>query len=244
MPTRTTRSLGLSILPPCASEQRQLSSEVHVCGAVCAAAHCVPKKTMVNNEVKTMGAKRKRGRAGKRVTHVTGFHPHISPHYMFDIHVYICDIYSLNRIILSLSVLSPIEPCNFPIQFESESLSGHLRHTHTHGSTPPSTARLTHGYALHLRCTPRVALALVLCQVHCACTCSACCASAFIASRPCDPRPADPQTPLHTSPNISPFTLLCSSSCKVMLRRRWGPLRPPLFPPPHSCPQGPPCTPP
>jgi len=52
--------------------------------ALCAAAHCVPKKTMVNNEVKTMGAKRKRGRAGQRVTHVTGFHPHISPHYMFD----------------------------------------------------------------------------------------------------------------------------------------------------------------
>jgi len=42
----------------------------------------LPKKTMVNNEVKTMGAKRKRGRAGQRVTHVTGFHPHISPHYI------------------------------------------------------------------------------------------------------------------------------------------------------------------
>ena len=55
-----------------------------VWGSPCAAAHCVPKKTMVNNEVKTMGAKRKRGRAGQRVTHVTGFHPHISPHYMFD----------------------------------------------------------------------------------------------------------------------------------------------------------------
>jgi len=41
---------------------------------------------MVNNEVKTMGAKRKRGRAGQRVTHVNGFHPHISPHYYIAIY--------------------------------------------------------------------------------------------------------------------------------------------------------------
>ena len=37
-------------------------------GACVGQSAALPKKTRVNNEVKTMGAKRKRGRAGQRVT--------------------------------------------------------------------------------------------------------------------------------------------------------------------------------
>jgi hypothetical protein len=73
--TRYTISWAFDFTSICASEQREVR------GGQCCPLVLPKIKTMVNNEVKTMGAKRKRGRAGQRVTHVNGFHPHISPHY-------------------------------------------------------------------------------------------------------------------------------------------------------------------
>ena len=59
------------------------------------------------------------------------------------------------------------------------------------------------------------------------------------------PRPSPRPSRFRGPPRLEPLiTHICSSSCQVMLRRHWGPLRPPLLPPTHSCPQGPRCTPP